>query len=117
MPCLPTAEKYELEQVGETPVNDFLKEKCFLIQGAVTSMKDLYEAFIGWMPIDRRRPWSTMKFTKNIPAYINTGGDKWDLPRGKYKGANYFIGNLSLNPNTERGIKLIRIFDKLVEEV
>ena len=117
IPCLATATKFELELVSEEPVLDFLLSRCHLIQGCTTPLKDLYDSFTSWLPIDRRRSWTPAKFTHNLPQYMVTGAnEKWDIPRGRYKGV-HSVGNLSLNPNAERQIRLIRIFDKLVEEV
>src|SRR3990167_3547782 len=108
VPSISSAEKLEMMFANEPPIKAFFKERVYTIQGQAVKMETLYEAFLDWLPIERRRTWTRTMFYRSLPN---------DILRGKYASGQYYAANISLTKDAPVKLKLIKIHDHIIEEV
>lgn len=108
IPVISSAEKIEMMFANESPVGLFIKEKLHPSNGNIIGLETLFDTFIDWLPFDRRRMWTRKTFYSALPDW---------LVRGKWKTGSWAVANVSFQKDAPTGIKLVKIHDRLVEDV
>lgn len=112
LPVLSTESKHLAETAMNSLVDQFIKERCYNIPGAITKLGDFYAAMKEWMTEDQRFVWTHSKVTTEFR-------NREILPFGRALNNVTCIGNLSLLPVQEGevyGDPWVRYRQKLVRE-
>ena len=67
IPCLSSIEKQNLEQSNMSELEMFFSECVVEAHGYCISFDELFNAFVEWLPADRRGSWGKIKFSREIP--------------------------------------------------
>lgn len=89
IPVISTPDKYDAEAANMTPLQEFIKDKCFYIPGNMLSVAEFYERFQEWAPPEELGYWTKVRVNKNLGA---------KYPKGRWTDGNHYIGNVSFNP-------------------
>jgi energy-coupling factor transporter ATP-binding protein EcfA2 len=106
IPVVSSPEKLMISQMNELAVDQFFRDFVYSAPGHAVELGVLYQAFYNWIPFEQKRIWPQRRFYSHIPK---------DVIKGKYKGAYYYAGNISLESDTIPKKELILMFDKLIE--
>lgn len=101
IPVVNTTDKQEAAALNASIVQQFVTERAYLIPGAAVSLDDFYTAFCEWLGPESAHTWTKQRITKElvlVPGVV----------RGRYNGANWHYGNISLVKGIEPGKRLIR---------
>lgn len=102
LPVLETEEKIRATRAKQTVVESFIGEYCFSIPGSTLRGVELYEEFSRQLDPQDRAQWPKRRFQNEIPQEI--------FPYGRRsKDGQWCYGNISLNPDTKPGKKLISV--------
>ena len=102
VPVIRTAEKSDLEAFNRTPVEQFLAEKCFAVDGEFVPYGHLYDQFVAFLDANDANGWTKQKFGRELPPQFPKGRNRTD--------ATWIIGNISLVmpvPNAPKKARLI----------
>lgn len=89
IPVISTPDKFDAEAANMTPLQEFIKEKCFYVPGATVSVSDFYDQFQLWAPPEELSYWTKVRVNKNL-------GQKF--PKGRLTDGHHYIGNISFTP-------------------
>ncbi len=99
VPVIVTDEKLSMEQSNKQPLQTFLEEQCFKIDGASMPFAELYNKFYDWLDPLWRSKYSKITFGRELPP---------TFPKGRMHGTPaFYIGNISMNRETEPTTKWI----------
>jgi len=89
IPIIETEIKRTAAEFTRTDLEVFIDEKCYIINGGLTSFTEFYETFMDFLPRNKRARWTKIKVGRGLPAGVVKGRV------AKYANKTY-IGNLSL---------------------
>ena len=100
LPVVESTEKRNMQKRMMNPVEAFLSDKCFPVEGASIKFGDLFTAFVDSLDPMEVDNWSKNKFTKKLPLKYPKGAAMWD-------GNQQHVGNISFTQQeTKYTIKL-----------
>ncbi len=89
IPMLATATKMEVAQSNETPLQTFIRERCFYVPGEMIIYSEFYEVFARENP-EEVEYWTKKRVGKELPS---------QYPKARRSSDGQFcIGNLSFKP-------------------
>src|SRR5690606_12498227 len=89
VPVIETADKLETARANQSLLELFLEECCYRVDGEAVKLGDLYMKFKEWLDPNEAENWTKQKMTKELPP---------EFPKGRFRGADWHIGNLSFKP-------------------
>lgn len=99
VPVITTEDKIAAEHGSKSPLDVFIEEKCFKIQGQMIKFSDFYDKFIEGLDPNLIHQWSKKRVGQEFPTHF---------PRGRFTGdSQHHIGNISFEQNAETKIRLI----------
>jgi len=112
VPVIETQDKFQNAQLNRTAFEIFLEETMFPSPGAMVLYGELWSRFQEWLPAEDVHLWSKIRMGRELPH---------EYPKGRVlaKGAQFFVGNLSLEKPTSNDAtpRLILHGDTLVKEI
>jgi len=102
IPVIETADKLQASESTRGDVADYFTEMCFYAPGYKVKYSTLHDKYVEWCVHNGCEPKKIRAFGKMLPAQFVKGRDMTD-------GAQWYIGNLSLEPITEDMPKLRRL--------
>jgi len=115
LPCITSDIKKMIEESNYTRIEQFMQDKCYYIEGAVTSIALFFNHFRLWLTKNAPKEegdWSKNVVARKFPTSLR-------YPKGRHGSSNIIhIGNLSLDPNfipekkskfIKRGIRIRRV--------
>ena len=107
IPVITTADKRNIEDSNKRLLEIFIDESCYKISGGMVKFSDFYSKFVEWMG-PTTEYWSKQKVGKELPP---------QYPKGRLPATGqFFIGNITFDPELKEGIKIVLNGDKLIEE-
>ena len=91
LPVIETEDKTEVATSNESPLDTFIRDFCFNVDGAAIQFSEFHNAFAQWLGDDSNllKYWNKNRVGRDL--------DRVKFPRGKLPGLNeVFIGNLTL---------------------
>ena len=86
IPVIHTEDKKLVEQMNQTPLQQFVQEKCVYVEGHQIKFSELYDRFIEWVPLEERRFWTKQRVGKDFPP---------QFPKARQrKDGQFYIGNI-----------------------
>jgi hypothetical protein len=109
VPVIRTAEKISVQAGNAAAIDQFLSERCYDAPGYSVKFSKLYEEFVKSMDAGTASVWTVIRFSRELPPRY---------PKAKLAsdGNQKHIGNLSLEPPTERRPAFACRGDYLVRE-
>lgn len=89
VPIIETVDKLETAKANQSVLEMFISECCHRVDGEAVKLGDLYQKFKDWLDPNEAENWTKPKMSKELPP---------DLPKGRFRGADWHIGNLSFTP-------------------
>jgi hypothetical protein len=86
LPVVETNTKHALMDMHTSPLEEFIREHCFIRNGRSVTLKEFYERFQAALSPYERSVWMKGKVRQNLPE---------SLPVGNYSGNKVYIGNIS----------------------
>lgn len=86
---IPVVESYEkkiVARLNQSPLEEFISEKCYEAPGQMIKFSDFYDKFIEWADPDNGGSWSKIKLGRELPP-------KFPKARSK-QNAQHYIGNI-----------------------
>lgn len=91
VPVLTTSDKLYMAQVNKNPVELFIEEKCYEVEGQAIRFSDFYSKFLASIPAEEHKRWHESTVSRQIPM---------KFPKGKLSNSVHaHIGNLSFDPD------------------
>ena len=107
LPIVATSNKDQLEDANKTPLEEFLTERCYPIDGAAIPFNDFHSAFYATLTTsEEKSDWTKGKTKRELPI---------TYPVGTYKGNVKYIGNISFEPAAPMSFTLISKDGRLVK--
>lgn len=101
IPVIETSAKNIVQDSNKSDIETFIDECCYKVPGAMVSINDFYMAFQDWIDPQEFIKWSKIKVSKQISKIHG-------IPKGRNpKDAQWYYGNISLNPGMKPGKRLI----------
>lgn len=91
IPVVANESKLEAEVNQYSPLEIFIKESCYKIDGAITKVGDFYEAFVKSLPSEVKYEWTYNKVCTSLR-------ERQIVPVGKALNNILAAGNISLTP-------------------
>ena len=109
IPTLDTEIKKQTQKHNWTHLEEFLDETVHYVPGQMILYSELYNLFINWLDPNDVYSWTKIKFGRELPS---------QYPKGRVmsKGAQYFVGNISLEQVQYVGRPFILCDNKLEVE-
>lgn len=101
IPVIRTIEKEEAEFQNMNTVEQFFKEKVFIISGAYISASDLFKAFTDWCDPAEALNWTRNKFGREVPKNIVKGRIS------QTKTQDTYYANIALDDKAQPGRRWI----------
>lgn len=108
IPVINTQDKMDAAKANQTQLECFIDECCFRVDGEAVKLGELYTRFKDWLDPMEAENWTKQRMTRELPQ---------DLPKGRFRGADWHIGNLSFvarNSDSEIKHRLVADNEKLV---
>lgn len=106
VPVILTSEKQEIQKRNRTPLEAFIEEECYYVQGHIVSFIDFYNRFVQTLNPIEITDWSKIKVGKNIPK---------PYAKGRYgTDGQIHIGNMAFEQLEPVGKELVSLNNLLV---
>ena len=110
IPVITTEEKKQAQSANRSPLEEFLAENTFPVDGEMVKMGDLHEKFVEWLPPSLVTEWTIIRFGREMLKLGYVKG------RNMSRGAQFYIANISLFDIQSTHAKWSVVKDKLVSE-
>jgi len=106
IPVIETEAKRSVQQSNRTLLEEWLEDFCHYAPGHWIKYSKLYDSYKEWLDPNDIYDWSIVRFGKELP--------KHKFPKGRNPAdAQWYIGNISFEPQPENGKKFVLHGDKL----
>jgi hypothetical protein len=107
LPIVATSNKDQLEEANKTPLEEFLTDRCYPIDGLATPFTDFYAAFYATLTTsDEKSTWTKQRVCRELPI---------EFPVGYYLNKIKYIGNLALEPAAPMTFTLVSKDNRLIK--
>lgn len=110
LPVLETYEKTMVEQSNRSMLEEYIDETWTYCPGQMVKFSEFFDAFKLWLDPNEVRNWSKIRVGRELPSRCPKG-------RVAKEDGQFYIGNLTKDPNAKASKQLVVTNDKLVEEV
>jgi hypothetical protein len=107
IPIIETQEKKATTRGNLSPLELFIDECCYKIDGSLTLYSEFYNKFVTWLDAEEVGNWSKIRVGRELPRNFPKGRNFSDK-------AKFYVGNLSFNPSDKSG-KLWHLIDGKLE--
>lgn len=101
VPVINTSDKLEAAALNASLVQQFITEKAKLVEGHAVPLDDFFNHFCDWIGKDAALTWTKQRISREmalVPGVV----------RGRYQGATWHYGNVSLDVTAEPVARLIK---------
>lgn len=107
IPVIMTQEKMDAEQSNKSHLELFISEQCHHIPGSKVRFAEFFDRFRDWLDPSQASHWSKIRVGRELPK------DKH--PKGRGLDSQFYVCNLSFDPDVEEGVNLTVRDDKIIE--
>lgn len=73
IPVIDTDDKEMAMEVNKTPVEQFIDECCYKVNGECIPFSDFYDKFINWLDNTEQHNWSKIRLGRSLPSSVVKG--------------------------------------------
>lgn len=106
LPVIETEDKALAMEVNKTPLEQFIDEQCFLIDGECILFSEFYDKFIKWLDPNERDFWTKIRLSRMLPSTVTQGRSVSNNQK--------MVGNISFTMGTSNGKRYVNRNDRLV---